>query len=260
MQTVEEFLAYSAQLEQNLKPIDDLLGLIYLGSTADLQRVDQWSDHDFWVVVKDGTAEQYRQDLTWLPMHDQILFAPRDTQHGLKVMYQNGHILEFAIFDDSELEIAGADDYSVPLDKTNITARMAVIAGKSTPKPIEPVSALQLYLTTLTIGVGRARRGETLIAHQFVHSFALAQFLGLLKHFVVPVTGSAKVADTLNPFRRVEKQYPQVAAALSDLFALPLDAAAQGQLALLQDTLQPHLSQQQVEHINFVRAQLGWAD
>ena len=259
MNTIQEFQNFSNELVENLRPIDDVLGLVFLGSTADTQRIDQWSDHDFWVVVTDGQAERFRQDLNWLPNYKDILFAPRETQHGFKVMYRNGHILEFAIFDDSELEIAGADDYSVPLDKANITERMAVIAAKSQPKRIDPLASLQLYLATLIIGVGRARRGETIVAQQFIHSFALAQFLGLLKHFVPPVTGAAKVADTLNTFRRVEKQYPEIAEKIAALFKLDLDEAAEQQLALLEDVLDSNLTDEQREHIAAVRGQMGWA-
>jgi hypothetical protein len=211
------------------------------------------------VVVKNGQAESFRQDLSWLPDFEKIRFAPRETQHGLKVMYENGHILEFAIFDDSELEIAAADDYSVPLDKSNITTRMAEIAANSSPRAIPPEATLQIYLTTLVIGVGRARRGETIVANQFVHSFALGQFLALLKHHVRPVTGDAKVADTLNPFRRVEKQYPDVAAKISEIFLLDLESAALAQLDLLEETLKPNLSPENVKHIAQVRLDLGWS-
>ena len=42
--------------------------LVAVGSMAAVtHQPDQWSDHDFWVIVADGTEEAIRNDPSWLP-------------------------------------------------------------------------------------------------------------------------------------------------------------------------------------------------
>ena len=72
---------------------------------------DQWSDHDFFVISEPGSQEYFRNDLSWLPDDRQIAFWFRETTHGLKVVYENGNLLEFAVFDFAELELAKADRF-----------------------------------------------------------------------------------------------------------------------------------------------------
>ena len=134
VKTLELFLHYEDQLTANLAARDDVIGLVFVGSAADHSRFDEWSDHDFFVVTKSGHAEALRQDLSWLPNLDDVVISPRETAHGLKVVYRDGHVLEFAVFDDKELEAAGANAYNVTLDRSNITERMAAIAERSKPK------------------------------------------------------------------------------------------------------------------------------
>ena len=40
----------------------DILGIVFAGSTADASRRDEWSDHDFLMIVNPGQQERYRQD------------------------------------------------------------------------------------------------------------------------------------------------------------------------------------------------------
>ena len=94
MTTLEQFLDFSNRLTASLLERQNVLGLVLVGSTADTSRVDEWSDHDFFVVTEPGSAESLRQDLSWLPDHEQIIMSPRETDHGLKVVYQNSHVLE----------------------------------------------------------------------------------------------------------------------------------------------------------------------
>ena len=51
-----------------------VLGLVVLGSTAGVgRRPDEWSDHDFFVVSRDGAADELRADRSWLPDADRIV-------------------------------------------------------------------------------------------------------------------------------------------------------------------------------------------
>jgi hypothetical protein len=259
VQTKEEFLQFEEQLTQNLEDIQDVIGLIFLGSAADHSRIDEWSDHDFFVVTTEGTAEAFRTDLSWLPKHEKIAIRPRETAHGLKVVYEDGHVLEFAVFEDSELEIASANSYLVTLDKTKtIQTRMQVIADKTQTNlnatESNPNSTYELLLCQLLIGVGRARRGENLIASEHIRSWAMSSLIKLLRHWLEP--NQAHLTDSLNPLRRFEKQYPDLGAQINKALASNPEDCAKAFLQILIDTKQ--LTEKQIAQAQVVSRKLNW--
>lgn len=101
--TLERFEKYSESLTQSCIQHPKIIGLVLVGSTAETQRVDEWSDHDFFVITEDGEQEGLRQNLSWLPEPDSLAFWFRETEHGLKVVYKSGDVLEFAVFSCDEL-------------------------------------------------------------------------------------------------------------------------------------------------------------
>jgi hypothetical protein len=209
---LEQFLDYSSRLESNATRDPNVLGLVLVGSTADTSRVDEWSDHDFFWVVKPGTGEQYRQDLSWIPDISEAVLWPRETDHGLKVVFTDGRVLEFAVFEDSELELSSLNAYEVAVDKADILDRCKIIAARSADKkPVEWHREFELFLATILLGVGRARRGETLTAGQFIRSYSLNHLIPLIRLAQTPITGSESREDNLNGFRRLEQQYPNLA-------------------------------------------------
>ena len=255
---LENFLAYSQALTESLEGRAEVVGLVFLGSAADHGRVDEWSDHDFFVITKDGQAESLRQDLSWLPRFDEIALAPRETAHGLKVVYEDGQVLEFAVFEDKELEIAAANAFAVAIDKSNIQTRMDAIAARSVPKPIDVVSTFELFLCQLLIGVGRARRGETLIASQHVRSWAMTAAVTLIREWQKPASGTEHKTDNLNGLRRFEQQYPDLGARLEEITRLSVEAAAKELLHLIQPFAVANLEERHQHQIFVIRHRLGW--
>lgn len=230
---LQKFLAYRESLRDNLLQLNQVTGLIFVGSAADTSRVDKWSDHDFFVVTVPGAAEAMRQDLSWLPHFEHIVLSPRETDHGLKVVFTDGRVLEFAIFEDSELELAGVNDFDVFIDKANIQARMEAIAKRSRPGAFDEVKEFELFICQLLIGVGRARRGEILIAGQQIRTYALTNLLGLIRHWVKPKAGTQHLEDIFSRFRRFEKQYPVLAARIEEYLELDPESCAKALLALV---------------------------
>ena len=109
-----------------------VLGLVALGSMAEQGRTpDEWSDHDFWVVVQDGAAERLRTAPDWLPDPDRIVLFFRETDHGVKAVYDDGHLLEPAIFEVEELSVTRANEYRVLVDKMDLADRMEAIAAST---------------------------------------------------------------------------------------------------------------------------------
>lgn len=218
-----EFVEFQKRMTERVAEIPEVLGLMFAGSSADLSRADKYSDHDFYLIVQDEAAERFRQELFWLPEHEQILLRPRETEHGLKVFYRNGRMLEFAVFADSELDnqIAPTDSLVV-FDRGGITERIANIKVKEA-KPLDLGRELDLMLTLLHIGLGRYRRGEVLAANQHIKSYALNHLLGILRE---QLGKTESREDALNRYRRFELDYPDHSKRLAMAMNLPADAAA----------------------------------
>jgi hypothetical protein len=250
--------AFTEQLTANLKAYPRVLGLVALGSMAQTRRQpDAWSDHDFFVVTQTGTQEAFRQDVSWLPDMANIVLNVRETAHGLKIIYQNAHVLEFAVFDEQELHLAKVNDYRVLFDHANISAQMAQIAAASTQESsaYDATRSFALFLSQLLIGAGRAARGETISAHQFIKQFALVELLALLAHTLPPIDDAQM--DSLNPSRRFERAYPALAAEVNAALLLEPLTAAQVLLGLAERELRPHVLHYPLAAVAVVRGYLA---
>ena len=253
-QSLEKFLKYQAALTENASRDSAVLGLVFLGSSADHSRVDEYSDQDFFLIVKNGEGERFRQNLSWLPEHEDILLSPRETAHGLKVLYKSGLVLEFAVFEDSELELAAANDYLVSLDKQDIAERMAFIQKRSVPKPKDMDAEFELFLSLVVIGVGRARRGELIAADQHIKGYAVEKLLTLIRGFR-PIEHSRH--DSLNAYRRFEFDYPNIGAHIAMHMLSQPEVSAKGLVYVAGHELP--LTQRQQEKLAAVKAILGWS-
>ncbi len=256
--TLADFLKFSDELKESLESKPDVLGLVLVGSAADTSRVDEWSDHDFFVITKTGVAEGYRRDLSWLPQSEEIVMSPRETDHGLKVVYSNGHVLEFAVFDNEELELASANAYEVTIDRSDIGVRMQAIADRSKPKTVDFEVEFEIFLGHLLIGVGRERRGEHLIAGQFARGMCLGSVLGLIRASKSPISGSEHEEDNLNRFRRFELQYPDYASQLNEILQNSVEECFRSLLEFVLRVLQDDLSPKQLTQANIVKRRFGW--
>jgi hypothetical protein len=205
-----------------------VVGLVALGSmSGNGVPPDGFSDHDFFVVTVPGSQEIFRTDLAWLPGADRAVLVHRETAHGLKVVFEDGHLLEFAVFDLDELLVARANRYAVLLDRGGVAERMAEVAARPVEAPSDRWLCGQL-LGNLLVGGGRAARGELLSARLFVAGYATGHLLRLLARHVSTEAGVP--LDDLDPFRRFERAYPRLAGELNGALGRnPLEAA----LALL---------------------------
>lgn len=256
--SIEKFLSYQQQMRDKLDANPDAIGLVFLGSAAEIDRADEWSDHDFFVISKNGSAEGLRQNLEWLPRFEEIAIAVRETDHGLKVVYEDGLVLEFAVFQDSELEIASAKGFAVALDKCNLQQRMEAIAAKTAPETPNPKRDFELFLCQLLIGVGRARRGEQLIAGQHIRSWAINNLLGLVRENSEAVDGTEATRDNFSRYRRFELQYPEIGERIEIAQQLPLEASARALLAIAVEVCGDTLGERELHQVYVVRHRLGW--
>ena len=182
---------FTAALQQSLDADPRVLGFVALGSMAGIHRQpDRWSDHDFFVITNDPGP--FRETTDWLPDPDRIALWFRETAHGCKAIYDDGHLVEYAAFTPDEMSLARANDYRVLLDRERIEERMAAIAvARDAPPSSEWLHGM--FLSHILVAAGRARRGEVLSARwMLAHAMRfLAQLLG----------GGP---DDLDPLRRLD--------------------------------------------------------
>jgi hypothetical protein len=253
---LERFVSFSSRLRQHLAGREDVIGLVWMGSTAARDRVDEWSDHDFAVVTIDGAEERLRGDLSWLPEPDSVALAVREEHDGIKVVYDDGHVLEFGITSLAGLASWHANAYEVVLDRGGVAEAFARVAGR--PKPIHSVRAgreLGLFVTVLLIGVGRCRRGEVLVASQLVRTVAVGHLLTAWRLVHPPPDGER--LDDLDPLRRFEQVYPAEGEAIAAALTHDVESAGRALLALAESNLGDH-PQFPTRAVTAVRQLFGW--
>src|SRR3954447_20592792 len=126
----DEYRAFTRELTERLRADERAIGLVAVGSMADRDYApDEWSDHDFLVITRAGAQEEVRNDLSWLPNGERIALSLRETDHGLIVIYDDGHLLEFAVFDLEEIALAGVNRSHVLLDRGGVAERIAHVAA-----------------------------------------------------------------------------------------------------------------------------------
>ena len=249
------FDEYTARLIDSVSEHADVLGLVLAGSGAEPERIDEWSDHDFFLVVE-RDPEAWRQSLDWLPDHDRIVLRPRETEHGLKVVYDDGHVLEFAVATPEEMRDWATNTTSVVLDRGGVRELVAGMVARTTPATEQDADDIQLFLSHLLIGTGRARRGEVLAANLSIRGHALRHLLPVWRHRVEAQQDAA--GDSLEPNRRFERAYPADALDLATALAHEPEMAARRLLDIAEAVLAADWADWPVEGSRAIRDRLGW--
>ncbi len=236
-----------------------VLGLVTLGSAAAISRQpDEWSDHDFFVVTRDGEAQALRDDLSWLPYAARISVRYFETEHGRGAIYDDGHLIEFGVFERSELSAAAINDFRVLVDDADIADRMATIsrdtAIETATQDEDGSFRYHQLLKELVVGLGRYARGERLSANARVRGAALRSLLSLLGQFL-PSESAARL-DNLDPHRRFELAHPGLAVRLAEALGRPIPDIVDEMVAVVAETLVGRVPAATPSSLNGVRALL----
>ena len=79
---------------RKLSQTPNALALIGLGSVGqELDRIDRYSDLDFFVVVKPDSKPAFLNDLSWLTSISPVAYYFANTQDGYKLLYEDGVFL-----------------------------------------------------------------------------------------------------------------------------------------------------------------------
>ncbi|WP_116995528.1 hypothetical protein [Desertimonas flava] len=252
------FEDYLARLVDIAGGEPDVVGLVGFGSTADRSRVDEWSDHDFaWLTVP-GAEDRYRHDLSWLPDAHRIALSVVESHGGVKVVYDDGHVLEFGIDSLDGFARWLGNRAEVLVDKGGVAEAVAAVLAKPVPGDgVVPEREIRLFFTQLLIGVGRVRRGEVTNGSHMVRTEAVQHLLAAVAVRVAPA-GDPMARDTLDVRRRLERVHPTIASAIEEAVRLDADTAARRLLDLAERELAPGWDGFPTAAVAAVRARLGW--
>jgi hypothetical protein len=185
-----------------------VLALIGLGSAGlEAERLDAWSDLDFFVIVEPGHKTACIERLDWLADAWPLAWHFRNTADGHKALMTDGVMCEFAVFEPHELDAIPFAPGRVVWKRAEVDAAIAL--------PRKPLPSAQLpdetwlvgeVLSCLYAGLQRWHRGEKLSAARLVQTHALDRLIELdaLRHRPAP-------GDPFNRERRLEVRQPTLA-------------------------------------------------
>jgi hypothetical protein len=197
----------------------DALALLGLGSVgADIARLDDHSDLDFFVVVEDDAKQRYLADIDWLEALGPIAFEFANTADGRKVLFEDGLYAEYAVFTLAELADAAYTAARVVWRRDDAPAGLEHPRHAAPPRPPEPIEwHVAEALTNLYVGLHRDLRGERLSGMRLIQVHAVDRLI-----IVLDLLGRAGAArqDAFAVDRAVERRL--------DASLLPLHALAPG--------------------------------
>jgi hypothetical protein len=212
-----DYELYTSLAIERVEADPKVLGLILVGSTAEPETRDEWSDHDFWIITFPGAQGKYLHSPEWLPFSESILLSALHGENVRSVLYLNHHMVEYAVFDQEQVKEAKLNRYKVTFDR----ARIESIAKKINEDTLslranelmrfDKLSNLCLLIWT---AYQRSKRGELLSAYEYIH-YAIDEFLDLLVG--AKLVGGDPAYDALNPRRRLERYKPDLGVELSHI-------------------------------------------
>jgi hypothetical protein len=213
MNPTDHLLARLDAIGRALRDTGRAQALIGLGSVGlETERIDAWSDLDFFVVVDPGAKARFIGSLDWLAAAHPLAWHFQNTVDGHKALMDDGVFCEFAVFEPQELEHIPFAPGRVVWRRDGVDDRIA--------RPLRAMPSRELpgeewivgeALSCLFIGLQRWHRGEKLCAARLVQGHALDRLLEL------DARRHPDAEDDADPFsreRRLERRRPALASEL----------------------------------------------
>lgn len=190
------------------------LALFALGSSGlEVDRLDAYSDLDFFAIVAQGFKERFIEEIEWLLRVHPIGFIFGNTRDGYKLMFEDGVFCEMAVFTVEELPAIPRPQGKIVWSIENFDPLLSKPAG--TKPDIHTVEwLLGEALSNLYVGIGRFRRGEKMSAMRFVQGHALERLMDLIELVEVEMPIER---DPFSQDRRLEQRFPNLAERLPRL-------------------------------------------
>ncbi len=196
------------EIAQSLKNSGYGLALIGLGSVgAEINRIDEYSDLDFFAIVKKGFKSRFIENLDWLSSICKVAYSFQNTRDGHKLLFDDGIFCEFAVFELDELSAIPYSEGRIIWKEDYIDEKIKCPVKSYPEKHIsDPNWLIGEALTNLYVGLCRENRGEKLSAFKFIQNYAVDKVIEL-----------CEIIEKETPFfkdgfvreRRFEKGFPE---------------------------------------------------
>jgi hypothetical protein len=201
------------EIGRSLANTPGALALLGLGSSGrEVDRMDTYSDLDFFVLVETGYRQHFLNDLSWLGNVAPIAFQFMNTEEGYKLLFEDGIFCDFAVFEPDQFANAAYADGQIIWQALNAPKIDTRPAKSPTGRLKTKEWLLGEAITNLYVGLGRERRGEKLSAQHFIQGYAVDRITELAAYLFKP---SPSPLDVFDPPRRFESRYPTMAPYLS---------------------------------------------
>jgi hypothetical protein len=157
----------------------DAIALIGLGSVGvDLDRLDDHSDLDFFVIVEDDARQRYLDSIDWLEELSPVAFNFSNTVDGRKVLFADGLYAEYAVFTLDGVAVCASPAGRIVWQRADAPAGLDAPRRAPGPSPYDTVQwQTNEALTNLYVGLHRDARGETVSATRLIQTHAVDRVL-----------------------------------------------------------------------------------
>ena len=190
------------------------LALLGLGSVGlELDRIDAYSDLDFFAIVEEGYKQAYIDSLEWLSDVHPIAYRFHNTVEGYKLLFADGIFCEFAVFELDELRSIPFAPGRIVWKRSGMPDTLGHPVSQTIPtSKRDPDWLLGEAVTNIYVGLQRDKRGEKLSAMRFIQSYAVDRLLELVEIIETPKQAHR---DPFVNERRFEQRYPGLVSQLS---------------------------------------------
>lgn len=215
MNNKEVLLSRLEQIAVSLKNTGKARAFIGFGSAGiETDRMDEYSDLDFMVIVKKHCKTGLIENLEWLSSVASIGYCFMNTQDGFKLFFSDGIYSEFGILEEDEIAgIPHGEGRIIWCDKD--FDKNLVLPTKECDYETNSLEwTIDELLTDLYVGLCRYARGEKLSGMRVIQEDALDSLLSC-SHLITEEYTCFK--DPFQKERRYEMRYPSLAKFLPDM-------------------------------------------
>ena len=205
------------QIGSSLEKTGEALLLLGLGSVGnEIGRLDEYSDLDFFVIVKPTLKSRFIDQLDWLESVHPLAYSFKNTKDGYKILFADGIYGEFAVFEEEEMG-------NILFSPGRIVWKEPSFNNLDIVSPLRKASsirqdslcfAINEALTNLYVGLCRYARGEKFSGMKFIQNHALDNILSVLHLIEKEVE---YYPDIFGNERRVEKRFPEFAGVMGEM-------------------------------------------
>ncbi|MGM0885241.1 MAG: hypothetical protein ACQEXQ_29885 [Bacillota bacterium] len=211
MSRKEQLLRRLDEIGGSLAGKEGTLALMGVGSVgAELERMDEYSDLDFFVIVERGFKRRFIDQLDWLEDAHPLAYRFMNSYIGYKVLFEDGIFAEYAVFEEHELADSSYSTGRIVWKSPSYDNDGIVNPAKAYPKiRVDSVDyPLGEAFSNLYVGLCRYARGEKLSAVHFVQGYAIDRIISVL-HLLE--TETDYYPDPFGNERRLERRFPTFA-------------------------------------------------